>query len=85
MGLFDDLTFASPANRSAFIKLPPDHFFGTTFFSPLDILRLNKPGKYAISVEYHSPIPTAKVELEPFWGKESGSIQSNVVWIEVVR
>lgn len=85
MGFPDDQTFVSPDDKSAFVKLHPNHFLGTNFFAPLDVLNLNKPGKYAIFVEYHSPISTAEVELKPFFGKESGTIKSNVVYVEVLR
>ncbi len=85
MGFPDDQTLVSPDDKSAFVKLLPNHFLGTNFFAPLDVLNLNKPGKYAIFVEYHSPLSTAEVELKPFFSKENGPIKSNVVWIEVVR
>jgi hypothetical protein len=85
VGFFDDLTLASPDDKSAFVKLLPYHFLGTNFFSPLDVLKLNKPGKYAIFVEYHSPFSATDVQLSPFWSKENGTIESNIVWIEVVR
>ena len=84
-GLPDDLTFASPDDKSAFVKLLPDHFLGTNFFSPLDILNLTRPGRYTILAEYNSPFSTTDVKLSPFWGKESGPIRSNVVYIEVLR
>lgn len=85
VGFFDDLTFASPDDKSAFVKLLPYHFLGTNFFSPLDILNLNRPGKYAIFVEYNSPFSTVDVELKPFFSKENGTLKSNVVTVEVLR
>jgi hypothetical protein len=85
LAFFDDLTYASPHDNSAFVKLLPNHFLGTNFFAPLDVLNLNKPGRHAIFVQYHSPISTAEVKLKPFFGRESGTLKSNVVWIEVVR
>ncbi|MBC8028536.1 MAG: hypothetical protein H7Z16_00325 [Pyrinomonadaceae bacterium] len=81
----DSQTYATADDKSAFVKLEPDHFFGTTYFAPLSFMNLNKPGRYAISVEYISPFSIAEVELKPFLGKESGPLKSNVVWIEVVR
>jgi hypothetical protein len=84
VGRFDDLTLVSPSDTSAFVKLFPYHFLGTNFFSPLDVLNLNKPGKYAVFVEYHSPFAATDVPLSPFWGKENGTIRSNVVHVEVV-
>jgi hypothetical protein len=85
VGRFDDLTLVSPSDKSAFVKLLPSHFLGTDFFSPLDVLNLDKPGKYAVFVEYHSPFAAMDVPLSPFWGKENGTIRSNVVVVEVVR
>ena len=85
VGFFDDLTFSSPNDKSAFVKLLPYHFLGTNFFSPLDVLNLNKPGKYAVFVEYHSPFAATEVPLSPFWGKENGTIRSNIVVVEVIR
>lgn len=84
-GRFDDLTFASPEDKSAFVKLLPHHFLGTNFFSPLDVLNLDRPGRYAIYVEYQSPFSATDVQLNPFWGKENGRIKSNVVNVEIVR
>jgi hypothetical protein len=84
-GFLDELTSSSPEDKSAFVKLLPHHFLGTNFFSPLDVLNLHKPGKYAIVAEYSSPFLATEVPLDPFWGKESGPVKSNVVWIEVLR
>lgn len=82
----DGQTYDSPDDKSAFVKLGPDHFLGASFpASSLRFLNLTRPGKYSISVEYTSPFSTAEVELKPFLGRESGSLRSNVVWIEVVR
>lgn len=85
IGFPDDQTFVSPDDKSAFVKLHPNHFLGTNFFAPLDVLNLKKPGKYAIFVEYHSPLRSGEVELKPFLGKENGRIRSNVVYVEVLR
>ena len=82
---FDDLTFTSPDDKSAFVKLLPHHFLGTNFFSPLDVLNLDRPGRYAIYVEYQSPFSATDVRLSPFWGKENGRIKSNVLNVEIVR
>lgn len=81
----DAQTYESPDDKSAFVKLGPDHFLGANFPDSIKSLNLTRPGKYAISVEYASPFLTAEVELKPFFGKESGTLKSNVVWIEVVR
>ena len=84
LGFPDDLTRAVQDDKSAFVKLLPEHFLGTNFFAPLDVLNLKKPGKYSIFMEYHSPFSATEVHLTPFWGKENGSLKSNVVWIEVL-
>jgi len=84
LGFPDDLTRAVHDDNSAFVKLLPEHFLGTNFFAPLDVLNLNKPGKYSIFMEYHSPFSHTEVHLSPFWGKENGPLKSNVVWIEVL-
>jgi hypothetical protein len=69
---------------SAFVKLLPFHFLGTTYKSSIHFLNMERSGKYTMWVEYHSPISTANVEVSPFWGKENGTIKSNVVEIEVL-
>jgi hypothetical protein len=82
---FDDLTFASPNDTSAFVKLLPDHFLGTKFYSPVNDLNMNRPGRYAIYVEYHSPFSASDVQLKHFWGKENGRLKSNVLNFEIIR
>jgi len=84
-GFFDDPTFTSPDDKSAFVKLLPHHFLGTNFFSPLDVLNIDRPGRYAIYVEYQSPFSATDVQINPFWGKENGRIKSNVVNVDIVR
>jgi len=82
----DDLTPPISADdATAFVKLRPKHYLGTDLVAKLDLLNLNKPGKYSVFAEYHSPILSTEVKLNPFWGKDKGTIKSNVVWIEVVR
>jgi len=70
-------------DRSAFVKLLPFHFPGTTYSSSIHLLNLERAGKYTMWVEYHCPISVDNVEVAPFWGKESGTIKSNVIEIEV--
>jgi hypothetical protein len=82
---FDDHTFTSPDDKSAFVKLLPRHFLGTNFFTPVDVLNMNRTGKYSIYVEYQSPFLATEVNLNPFWGKENGRIKSNVVEVEIVH
>ena len=72
-------------DRSAFVKLLPFHFLGTTYRSSINLLNMERQGKYTMWVEYHCPISVANVEVTPFWGKENGTIKSNAVEIEVVR
>jgi len=82
--LADDLPLPiAPNDTTAFVKLPPDQFLGIHYAEELDRLNISRPGKYSIFVEYHCPISTSEVELKPFWGKENGTLRSNVVWIEV--
>jgi len=82
----DDLTPPiTPDDTTAFVKLRPKHYLGTDLVTKLDLLNLRKPGKYSVFAEYHSPILGTEVKLNPFWGKEKGTIKSNIVWIEVVR
>lgn len=83
--LADDLPFPIPRNDTTFfVKLEPDHFLGTNYIETLDRLNLKRPGKYSIFVEYHCPISTAAVDLGNFWSKEDGTINSNIVHIEVL-
>lgn len=74
-----------PDDKSAFVKLLPDHFLGTYFRSTIHTLHLEKPGRYTMWVDYHCPISIADVRVSPFWGSENGIIKSNVVTIEVLR
>jgi len=85
IGFPDDQTHFSRDDNSAFVKLIPNHFLGTNFFAPLNILNLNRPGRYTVWVEYHCPISTDDVSVRPFWGSESGTIKSNAIQIDVVR
>jgi hypothetical protein len=81
----DDQTLVSREDRNSFVKLLPNHFLGTDFYAPVNLLGLNRPGKYSIFVEYHSPVSSADTDLRPVWSKENNSIKSNVVFFEVVR
>ena len=74
-----------PDDTSAFVKLLPFHFLGTTYKSSIHLLNLEKPGRYQIWVEYQSPISSSQVKVTPFFGEEMDPVKSNVVWIEVVR
>ena len=83
--LADDLPFPiARDDNTYFVKLAPEHFLGTALVGRLDQLNLRRPGKYSISVEYHSPISSTGVDLNNFWSKEDGTIRSNVVHIQVL-
>jgi hypothetical protein len=81
----DSQIFVDPNDESAFVKLHPNHFVGTTFVSDLKFLNIHKPGKYSVYVEYFSKVPSSSATVKPFWGRENGTLFSNLVWIEVVR
>jgi hypothetical protein len=82
----DDLTPPlTPDDTTAFVKLRPQHYLGTDLRAKLNLLNLSKPGKYSVRAEYHSPILGTEVKLSPFWGKEKGTIKSNIVWFEIIR
>lgn len=74
---------APPVDKSAYVKLRPDHFLGTSYFAPLKVVNLTKPGKYSIFAEYRCPFAHADVPVSPFWGHEDGIVKSNVVYVEV--
>jgi hypothetical protein len=76
---------APPEDQSDFVKLQPDNFLGTSYFAPLKLMNLTKPGKYSIFVEYWCPFSSMDVSVSPFWGSDNGKIKSNIVWIQVVR
>jgi hypothetical protein len=70
-------------DTSSFVRLRPGHFLGINYENSIYNLNLDKPGKYRLWVEYHSPIPASAVAVRPFWGTENGPIRSNVVEIQV--
>lgn len=72
-------------DNSIFVKLQPQHLLGTYYSSTIKELNIEKPGIYNIYTEYHSPIKTSEVDVQPFFGKENGILRSNVVQIRVVR
>lgn len=73
-----------PNDTSAFVKLLPFHFLGTTYNSSIQLLNMERPGRYTMWVEYHCPISSADVRVSPFWGSENGILKSNLVSIEVL-
>lgn len=84
---FDDsITPPVPSNdKSVFVKLFSQHFLGAQYHSTIHELNMKKPGKYTLFVEYHCPIRAASVDLSPFWGREKGTIRSNLVRVEVLQ
>lgn len=65
-------------------QLFPNHTLGTLTERKLDDININKPGRYKLRVEYHSPLSDRDVVDRPFWGRENKVIRSNVVVLEVV-
>ena len=53
---------------SAFVKLLPFHFLGTTYKSSIHFLNMEQSGKYTMWVEYHCPISAANAEVTPSLG-----------------
>lgn len=78
----DAITYP-PDDKSQFVKLLPFHFLGTYYVSSIEDLNIQRPGRYFIFVEYHSPIPSVKADVSPFYGREKGVIRSRQIWIEV--
>jgi hypothetical protein len=72
-----------PDDKSQFVRLLPYHFLGTYFISSIEDLNIQRRGRYAIFIEYRSPIDSSKAGVSPFYGKENGVIRSNTIWIEV--
>ena len=64
-----------------FVKLRSGTFLGIGYENSIYNLHLEKPGKYKLWVEYHSPISKSEVKVTPFWGSEDGSVKSNVLEI----
>jgi hypothetical protein len=78
----DSITYP-PDDKTQFVRLAPFHFLGTYYVASTEDLNIQTPGRYLISIEYHSPFPSSKVEVTPFYGKEKGVIRSNAIWVEV--
>jgi hypothetical protein len=68
-----------------FVKLSSGTFIGIGYENSIYNLHLEKPGKYRIWVEYHSPISQSEARVTPFWGSEDGNVKSNVIEILVRR
>ena len=74
-----------PEGQGDFIKLSPRHFWGTHRRISLEDLNTQKPGKYQLKVVYHSPFLEKYGHGLPIWGRERGTISSNLVEFVVVR
>lgn len=72
-----------PASRDAFIKLLPDHIYGVVLVSSLADLNIREKGAYELTAEYHSPVPSSMSFGLTIWGREKGSVPSNMVKITV--
>ena len=66
-----------------FVKLSSGTFLGIGYENSIYNLHLEKPGKYMLWVEYHSPISKSEAKVTPFWGSEDGNVKSNVLEILV--
>lgn len=66
-----------------FVKLSSGTFLGIGYETSIYNLHLEKPGKYKLWVEYHSPISKSEAKVTPFWGSEDGNVKSNVLEIMV--
>jgi hypothetical protein len=76
----------SPPNLDdphTFVKLSSGTFLGIGYENSIYNLHLEKPGKYKLWVEYHSPISKSEVKVTPFWGSEDGNVKSDVLEILV--
>lgn len=83
---FIDDSRGNPPNLrdpNTFVKLCPGHFLGITYETSIYNLNLDRPGKYRLWVEYHSPITKSEAKLTSFWGSEDGNVRSNVLEIVV--
>ena len=74
----DTQIFIDRNNERAFLQLRPNHFVGTNLVADLKFLNITKPGKYSIAVEYFCKVPSNEVVVKPFWGRENGSIFSDL-------
>lgn len=81
----DSPPHAPPDDKSEFVKLQPDNFLGTSYFAPLKMMNLTKPGNYSVFVEYWCPFSSSDVAVSPFWGKEQGKLRSNIVRVRVIK
>jgi hypothetical protein len=71
-----------PGDRTAFIKLNPNHFFGTSRTDKLSAL-VPGPGTYYFQVEYHAPVSKRFGAGLPIWGSERPPVLSNKIKIDV--
>jgi hypothetical protein len=81
----DDMLIPSVlGNPEAYVVLLPDHLLGIERKDlPKNLFR--KPGLYSLFVEYQSPVPSRYAKTPNFWGRESGSIRSAAIHIQVIK
>jgi hypothetical protein len=68
---------------NTFVKLSSGTFLGIGYENSIYNLNLERPGRYRLWVEYHSPISRSEVKVRPYWGSEDGTVKSNVLEILV--
>jgi hypothetical protein len=81
----DDMLVPSVlGNPESYVVLLPDHLLGIERKdSPKNLF--HKPGVYSLFVEYQSPVPARYAKTPNFWGRESGSVRSAVIHIQVTK
>ena len=84
MGYFEDALPPTPSasDKTLFIKLNPNHFFGVSRSDKLSQL-VPKPGVYYFQVVYHGPVPRRYAAGRPAWGTEDPPVLSNKMRIDV--
>jgi hypothetical protein len=84
MGYFEDALPPTPSaiDKTLFIKLNPEHFFGVSRSDKLSQL-VPKPGVYYFQVVYHGPVPRRFAAGRPAWGTEDPPVLSNKIRIDV--
>jgi len=84
MGYFEDALPPTPStsDKTLFIKLEPQHFFGVSRTDKVSDL-VPKPGAYTFQVVYRGPVPRRFAAGKPAWGTEDPSVLSNKIRIEI--
>jgi hypothetical protein len=81
--LDDDEVTPPPTSKDQFFYLRPGHFFGVRRNDPIPSLNILKPGKYTLTVEYHSPIPKDFAFGMDICSREDESVKSAPIVIEI--